>query len=383
MKPLYKLLTAAAVLLAAGCVSPSNKNFSSKFSLDGRNFQKEIDGKKTGLYLLRNNKGMEVAITNYGARAVGILTPDRDGTYEDVITGFKSLDAYIKCSEPFHGPVVGRVGNRIARGKFTLDGKTYSLPINNGPNHLHGGPKGFHNQVWDVVNVTESTLDLRHISVDGEMGYPGTLTVDLRYELTNRNELILSYKAISDRKTVVNLTWHPFFNLAGEGETINNHLLQIHADRYTPVDKTLIPLGEHAPVANSPFDFRKPKAIGSDLEAQATNVQLQHGAGYDHNWVLNTKGWSKMNMAARLEEPESGRVLEILTEEPGLQFYGGNFFDGSTTGKNGKPHIYRGAMALEPQMFPDAPNQTNFPSIVLEPGEVYETRSIYRFSVNR
>jgi aldose 1-epimerase len=378
MKHSYLFHLSLIILFLVGCTTQPT----SKFTLDPQDFQKKIDGKTTGLYILKNDKGMEFAVTNYGARAVGLMAPDRNGQFGDVLTGFKTLDEYIDCPEPFHGPVVGRVGNRIAKGKFTLDGKTYSVPVNNGPNHLHGGPEGFHHQVWEVINVTENSIDLRHVSVDGEMGYPGELTVDLRYELTNENELILSYKATTNQKTVVNLTWHPFFNLAGEGSTINDHLLMINADHYTPVDATLIPLGKHAPVANTPFDFRTAKPIGRDLSEQANNIQLQHGAGYDHNWVLNTQPGESMRLAARLEDPTSGRVMEIRTEELGLQFYGGNFFDGSTTGKNGKSHIYRGAMALEPQMFPDAPNQPNFPSIVLEPGEVYQTQSVYHFSTN-
>ncbi len=377
MKNLPILLLAGLALFMMGCVSSS----SSKFTLDPHKFQKTIDGKETDLYVLSNDNGLEVAITNYGARVVGILAPDRSGSFADVVTGFNSLDEYIAAPEPFHGPVVGRVGNRIAGGKFTLDGKNYTLPINNGPNHLHGGPKGFHHQVWEVVNTTSTSLHLRHLSKDGEMGYPGNLTVDVLFQMNNNNELILSYKATTDAATVVNLTWHPFFNLAGEGKTINEHILYINADRYTPVDDTLIPLGQHAAVENTPFDFRIPKAIGLDLDQQESNAQLKNGSGYDHNWVLNTKPGEEMRLAARVEEPESGRVLEIMTQELGLQFYGGNFFNGSTKGKNGQSHIYRGAMALEPQMFPDAPNQKGFPSIALKPGETYETRSIYAFTV--
>jgi aldose 1-epimerase len=354
---------------------------SGDFAFEANDFRKTIGGKTTGLYILQNSRGMKVAVTSYGARTVGILAPDRHGVFGDVITGFNTLDEYIACPEPFHGPIVGRVGNRIAGGTFTLDGRTYSLPINNGPNQLHGGSEGFHTRVWDVNAVTDRSIDLQYVSADGEMGYPGNVTVDVRYELNDNNELTLIYQATTDKKTVVNLTWHPFFNLGGEGTTINDHILQINADKYTPVDETLIPLGKNVTVENTPFDFRVPKAIGRDLPQQENNVQLKHGAGYDHNWVLARPDDKSMFLAARVEEPESGRVMEILTQEPGLQFYGGNFFDGGTTGKNGLKHIYRGAMALEPQKFPDAPNQKDFPSIVLEKGEVYRTSSIYRFSV--
>lgn len=385
------LLTAAIALLSGCQPTPSAKPktdvstaaIESTFSLNPHDFRQSIDGKQTDLFILKNAQGMKVALTNYGARVVGILVPDRDGAFGDVITGFNTLQDYIDCPEPFHGPIVGRVGNRIAKGTFTLDGTTYSLPINNGPNQLHGGVKGFHNQVWEVLNATETSIDLRHLSQDGEMGYPGNLDVTVRFELSDSNELILSYHATADQKTVVNLTWHPFFNLAGEGHTINDHILTIPANHYTPVDATLIPLGQNEPVTGTPFDFRKPKAIGRDLDQQQNNLQLQHGAGYDHNWALNRPADNSLALAARIEEPTSGRVLEIFTQEPGIQFYGGNFFDGNTTGKNGQAHQFRGALALEPQKFPDAPNQPAFPSIVLDKGETYTTKSVYTFSVNQ
>lgn len=365
-------------LVMAGCATTRQ---STKFTFSRSDFRKEINGKKTDVFILQNSKGMEVAVTSYGARVVGIQAPDASGKFIDVVTGFNTVDEYAKCPEPFHGPIVGRVGNRIAVGKFKLDGKEYTLPINNKPNHLHGGPGGFHNVVWDVTACSDTAIDLRYISPDGEMGYPGTLTVDVRYELTEKNGLIIAYKATTDKKTVVNLTWHPFFNLAGEGTTINDHILMINADRYTPVDSTLIPMGKHDKVEGTPFDFRKGKPIGRDLSQEKSNVQLKHGAGYDHNWVLNRPNDKSMSLAARLTEPKSGRVMEIYTQEPGLQFYGGNFFNGGTEGKNGKAHIYRGAMALETQKFPDAPNQPSFPSFVLDKGGVYETRSEYRFTV--
>jgi aldose 1-epimerase len=353
----------------------------SAFKFERNDFVQTVDGKKTDLFILKNSNGLEMAVTNYGARAVGILVPDASGKFEDVISGFNTLDEYINCPEPFHGPIVGPVGNRIARGKFRLDGKEYTLPINNGLNHLHGGPKGLHHRVWDVKQRTPDSITLHYFAKDGEAGYPGNREFTVRYKLTEDNEVVISYWATTDKKTVVNLTWHPFFNLAGEGTTINNHILEINADKYTPVDETLIPLGENAVVDNTPFDFRKPKAIGRDLSQQETNIQLQHGAGYDHNWVLKRPADKSMAFAARVTEPVSGRVMEIYTQEPGLQFYGGNFFDGKTTGKNGKSQIYRGAMALETQKFPDAPNQPNFPSVILKPGETYSTESIYLFKV--
>ncbi len=371
------LITGIGMLLFSGCKASAPE---SGFNLEKANFQKTIDGKTTDLFILKNSGGMEVAVTSYGARTVGILAPDKSGKLEDVISGFNTLDDYINCPEAFHGPIVGPVGNRIAKGKFTLDGTEYSLPINNGENHLHGGPKGLHHRVWDVKEATSSAVALHYLSKDGEAGYPGNLSIDVRYELTDDNEVVISYKATTDKKTVVNLTWHPFFNLAGEGTTINDHIMMINADKYTPIDETLIPLGENVTVEGTPFDFRKPKAIGRDLDQQENDVQLKNGAGYDHNWVLTRPADNSMALAARLTEPVSGRVMEIYTQEPGLQFYGGNFFDGKTTGKNGKAQIYRGAMALETQKFPDAPNQPKFPSIVLEPGETYQTSSIYKFS---
>jgi aldose 1-epimerase len=378
MKPL--ILLCITMALTFGCKSV---NQVSKFDFNSKDFTKTIDGKKAELFILKNKQGMELAVSNYGARVVGILAADKSGSYEDVVSGFNTLDEYINCPEPFHGPIVGRVGNRIARGKFKLDDKEYMVSVNNGVNHLHGGLKGFHHQVWDVKKVSTSSIDLHYLSKDGEMGYPGNLHVDVRYELTDNNEVIISYKAITDQKTVVNLTWHPFFNLAGEGTTINDHVLMINADKYTPVDETLIPLGQNDSVEKTPFDFRKPKTIGRDLFKEKKNTQLKHGAGYDHNWVLNRPNDDSMAFAARVTEPKSGRVMEIYTQEPGLQFYGRNFFDGKTFGKNGKAQIFRGAMALETQKFPDAPNQKAFPSIILEKGDLYETSSIYKFSVTK
>lgn len=350
--------------------------------LKAENFQTTIDGKKTNLYFLKNGN-ISAAITNYGGRIVSLCVPGRNGEPGDVVLGFSSIDDYLNATEVFHGALIGRVGNRIARGRFELDGKEYTLPLNNGPNHLHGGPGGFHNVVWDVEAATDTSLVLNYLSKDGEMGYPGNLSVEVQYKLTRLNELVISYRATTDKATPVNLTNHAFFNLAGEASgTINNHLLTINADYYTPVDSTLIPLGQNTPVEGTPFDFRKAKPIGQDLRFQEENEQLQHGLGYDHNFVLNKPDCGVLSWAATVVEPESGRKMEIYTQEPGLQFYGGNFMDGSDTGKFGRPFDFREPFALETQHFPDSPNQPGFPSIILQPGDVYSTSSVYRFSTD-
>lgn len=377
MKSLSVIIVLALILTSCGQKKQENTSF---FKLTPEDFQTTINGKKIGLYILKNSNGMEAAITNYGGRIVGLTAPGRDGEMTDVILGFKSIDGYLNANEVFHDALIGRVGNRIANGKFTLDSVEYNLPINNGPNQLHGGPEGFHNQVWDVKNVTDNSIVLGHLSKDGEMGYPSNLNVKVTYTLTDKNEFVLDYKATTDQKTVVNLTSHPFFNLAGEGNgTINDHVLKINAERYTPVDSTLIPLGENVAVAGTPFDFRNGKPIGQDLGEQSDNTQLQHGLGYDHNFVLNQPTEGEMFWAATITDPKSGRSMEIYTIEPGLQFYGGNFMDGSDAGISGKPYKFRESFALETQHFPDSPNQPNFPSIVLNPGETYATKTIYAF----
>jgi aldose 1-epimerase len=339
-----------------------------------------VNDKQTNLYFLRNGD-ITMAVTNFGGRIVSLCTPDKNGILADVVLGFKSIDDYLDANEAYHGALIGRVGNRIANGKFELGDETYTLPLNNGPNHLHGGPKGFHNQVWDVKSVIETSIVHNYLSKEGEMGYPGNLSVEVEYELTSNNEVVMKYKATTDKSTPVNLTNHAFFNLAGEASgTINNHLLTINADKYTAVDETLIPLGKNVTVEGTPFDFRTAKAIGTDLGLQDSNKQLKNGLGYDHNFALN-KGYGGMTLAAVVVEPSSGRKMEIFTEEPGIQFYGGNFMDGGDTGKMGKTFDYRESFALETQHFPDAPNQNAFPSIILNPGETYQTKSIYKFSV--
>ena len=356
-------------------------NSKEEFVLNASDFQKTIDGKVTSLYLLKNGK-IKVYITNYGGRIVSLLTPDRNGQMGDVVLGFKSIDDYLSANGTYHGALIGRVGNRIAKGKFTLDSKTYSLPINNNENHLHGGPEGFHNQVWEVKAFDQSSISMSYFSKDGEMGYPGNLDVQVKYSLNNENELLISYKATTDKSTPVNLTNHAFFNLAGEASgTINDHLLRLNADYFTPVDETLIPLGENRSVEGTPFDFRIPKTIGRDLNQQNTDTQMNYGGGYDHNFVLNKENDREMSLAGYVIDPKTGRRMDIFTEEPGIQFYGGNFMDGSDTGKYGKKFLYRESFALETQHFPDSPNQTSFPNIILLPGDIYQTKSIYKFSV--
>jgi len=351
--------------------------------LNAADFKTSVNGKKTGLYVLKNGD-ICAAITNYGGRIVSLMVPDKNGELGDVVLGFSSIDGYLKASTPFHGALIGRVGNRIAKGKFTLDGVEYKLPVNNFPNHLHGGPKGFHNQVRDVKSANDTSIVINYISKDGEMGYPGNLDVYVTYTLHSNNDLQIDYSATTDKSTPVNLTNHAFFNLASNKYgTINNHILTLNADLMTAVDATLIPLGENVPVEGTPFDFRTPKAIGQDLPMQAENEQLKNGKGYDHNFVLNKENPGEMSWAATVVEPESGRKMEIFTKEPAIQFYGGNFMDGSDIGKHGKSFDYRESFALETQHIPDSPNQPQFPSVILKPGDKYETSTIYKFSVEK
>ncbi len=377
---LFSMVIGVAIAFGSCTPKPQTKT-GNCFTLKAEDFQKTIDGKTTNLYFLKNGN-IQAAITNYGGRIVGLCTPDKTGKMGDVVLGFSSIDSYLKAKEIFYGALIGRVGNRIAKGKFTLDGQEYTLPLNNGVNHLHGGPGGFHNVIWDVKAATDSSIVLTYLSKDGEMGYPGNLNVEVQYLLSSKNEVVMSYKATTDKSTPVNLTNHAFWNLAGEGSgTINNQILTINADAYTPVDSTLIPLAGNEPVEGTTFDFRAGKAIGTDLGQIETNIQMKHGPGYDHNFALNKPVAGEMSLAATVVDPVGGRKMEIFTQEPALQFYGGNFMDSSDTGKSGKPFKYHEAFALETQHFPDSPNNTNFPSIILNPGEVYQTQSIYRFSI--
>ena len=346
-------------------------------------FSTLADGKPVELFTLTNAHGLEAAIMTYGATVVSLRTPDRAGRLDDIVLGYPTLAGYLEKS-PYFGAIVGRYGNRIARGRFTLDGATYGLATNDGPNHLHGGVRGFDKVVWSASpseTETSAAVALSYTSPAGEEGYPGTLAVRVTYTLTDENELRLDYLATTDRATPVNLTQHSYFNLAGAGSgDILRHVLTIAADRYTPVDATLIPTGEIASVAGTPFDFRTPTAIGARIGQQ--DVQLERGRGYDHNWVL-TRAGDSLALAARVTEPTSGRTLDVLTTEPGMQFYSGNFLDGTITGKDGRVYRHRYGFCLETQHFPDSPNHPNFPSTILRPGREYRSTTVFQFSVLR
>lgn len=388
MKQTLKPGLAAMLLLAiTACNEPKKVNLSATEGdstattvlLDSVKFQKEIDGKKTNLYVLKNKNNMQAAFTNYGGRLVSLLVPDSAGKLVDVVVGFDGVEAFEKSTEPYFGATIGRYGNRIAKGKFSLDGKQYTLATNNGQNTLHGGKKGFQAVVWDAAMPDSQTLVLTYLSKDMEEGYPGNLKVKVTYSLNDENELKMDYEATTDKKTVVNLTNHAFFNLNGEGSgDILNHDLKVYADLYTPVDTTLIPLGKNVTVKGTPFDFTTSTTIGKRIEE--ANDQLKAGKGYDHNFVLNgTKGMD-MTHAATVKGDKSGIVMDIYTQEPGLQFYSGNFMQSKNVFKGGAKDDFRTAIALETQHFPDSPNQPAFPSTVLTPGEVYKTTSIYKFS---
>ncbi|HZT38334.1 MAG TPA: aldose epimerase family protein [Bryobacteraceae bacterium] len=372
------LLIASSLMILASCAAKEEKG--------AAGLKKQSWGKASGadvdLYTLTNRNGMSVEITNYGGRVVTLKVPDRNGAFDDVVLGFDSLEGYLG-NNPYFGAIVGRYGNRIAKGRFTLDGKEYHLPINNGENSLHGGLKGFDKVVWngkDASGPDGPAVELMYLSRDGEEGYPGNLAATVRYTLTDNNELKIHYTATTDKPTVLNLTNHSYFNLAGQGKgDILGHEMMINADRYTPVDAGLIPTGELAPVLGTPFDFRQPTAIGARINAN--NEQLKIAKGYDHNFVLNTAG-SAATAAIRVHEPKTGRVMEVYTDQPGVQFYTGNFLDGTIHGKGGKAYGPRAAFCLETQHFPDSPNHSNFPSTALRPGETYNTTTIYKFSTD-
>lgn len=385
MKSLFaKSIASIAVVTAvvmAGCATKCTKCASGKSSITHESFGATADGTAVEIYTLRNEIGMEVRIMTYGGIIQSIKVPDKNGQFGDVTLGYDTLDGYLTNS-PYFGALIGRYGNRIAKGHFTLDGQEYTLATNNVPNSLHGGLKGFDKVVWNVAEAEVEDegpeLKLTYFSKDGEEGYPGNLHVTATYKLmAKENTLQLKFKATTDKDTIVNLTAHSYFNLDGGGSDVLNHVVYIDADRYTPVDSTLIPNGELASVAGTPFDFRTPTAIGARIGDD--NEQLKFGGGYDHNWIVNHP-MGKLALDARVTDPANGRVFEIWSTEPGLQFYSGNFLDGTIKGKGGVVYPHRGAFAMEPQHFPDSPNHDSFPSVVLHPGDVYHNTIVYKFS---
>ena len=369
----FAILVAVLIVFSQSCTKQLPYG-GKKMSVEKEPFGKTADGKSVDLYTLTNDNGLRARITNYGAIVVSLEVPDRNGKLDDITLGFDALKGYLE-GHPYFGAIVGRYGNRIGKGRFTLDGVEYKLATNNGPNHLHGGIKGFDKVVWEAEPVRDKGavgVKLTYLSKNGEEGYPGNLKCTVVYTLTNSDELKISYEAETDKATPVNLTHHSYFNLAGQGEgDILGHELTIDADRYTPVDEGLIPTGELRSVANSPMDFRTPKAIG----ARIAEVK----GGYDHNFVLNSGG-GPLTLAARVYEPSSGRVMVMYTTEPGLQFYSGNFLDGSITGKAGKVYHKHYGFCLETQHFPDSPNKPHFPSVILDPGETYTHVTVHTFS---
>lgn len=374
MKNLMKqtLLLLLGVILFTGC--------SKGPKITKESFGKLKDGKEISIYTLVNAKGFKARITNYGAKIVSIEVPDRNGKLADVTMGYKNAEGY-EAGDHYFGSIVGRYANRIAKGKFTLDGTDYKLAINNAPNSLHGGPTGFHSQVWTAEVIQKDnypSLKLTYHSPDIQEGYPGNMDVTVIYTWSADNALKIEYEATADKNTVCNLTNHVYFNLKGEGNgDILDHVVMINADAFTPVDSTLIPTGELKPVKGTPFDFLTPTAVGKRINEKDTQLIL--GKGYDHNFVLNTKN-SLSVLAASDYEPASGRLLEVYTTEPGIQFYSGNFLDGTQTGKSGKPYNHRNGMCFEAQVFPDSPNHPAFPSCVLKKGDKYTQTTIYKFS---
>ena len=388
MKKITRFLMLASAGLGAACIvgcAPMPIPTNTIGSISQAPFGGIPDGPPVTIYTLRNDKGMEVRILTYGGIVQSLKVPDKNGKFDDVVLGYDNLGGYLTNS-PYFGALIGRYGNRIGGGKFTLEGKTYKLAANNGPNSLHGGIKGFDKVVWQAkswLTPDGPALELTYVSQDGEEGFPGNLKVTAIYTLTDNNELHLSFTATTDQPTLCNLTQHSYFNLRGQGNgDILGHEVCINSDKITPVDKDLITTGEYAPVDGTPFDFRKPTAIGARIGARINdpNQQLQFGTGYDHNWVIN-KPLGKLGLQARVFEPATGRVLEVWSTEPGVQFYTGNFLDGSITGKDGKVYSRRNGFCLEPQHYPDSPNKPMFPTTELKPGETYQNTIVYRFLV--
>ena len=370
----------ALMMIILPCIMSScSQEIKSPVLIDAQNFQEVVDGKEVNLYTLKNANGLCSQITNYGGRIVNLWVPDKNGNFDDVVLGHNSYEDYVNSPTSNFGALIGRFANRIAKGQYTLNDSVYQLEINNGVNSLHGGLIGFHKVVWDASQPDGQSLELTYLSKDMESGFPGNLQVKVLYTLTDDNELKIEYWAETDKATPINLTNHSYFNLAGEGaETILNQQVQVNADYYTPVDETLIPTGEIAPVENTPMDFRSLTEI--DLHLGDDFDQLKIGNGYDHNWVLNANA-NGLTYAAKVYDPETGRVMEVYTNEPGVQFYIGNFLNGTAIGKKGLPYKFRSALCLETQHYPDSPNHENFPSTILEPGDEFYSICIYKFEV--
>lgn len=370
------LIVCCALLALCSCTSKQGSD-TTLSGLKKSDFDTTVSGKKVALYQLTNKNGVEVAITNYGGRIVSIWVPDRNGKFGDIMLAHSSIADYIADKGGNFGALIGRYGNRINQGRFTLDGQEYQLPQNNYGHCLHGGDTGFHHRIWEAEQPDAQTLQLSCISPDGEAGFPGTLKTKVTYKLSDDNALSINYQAETDKPTIVNLTNHAYFNLSGNGaNTILEQQMQLNADHYTPIDSTFMTNGEIAPVEGTPMDFRQMTAIGERIDADFE--QLKNGHGYDHNYVLNTKG-DLEQLAAKAYDPQSGRTLEVYTNEPGIQFYAGNFLDGTVMGKKGIYYPLRSAFCLETQHFPDSPNKAEWPSVVIRPGEKYHSTCIYKF----
>ncbi|PTB94653.1 galactose-1-epimerase [Marivirga lumbricoides] len=379
MKKPFFIITQLLLVFLMACNSttdqPQNANITSK------SFGTLPSGEEVTQYIMTNNQGMEMSVITYGGIITSLTAPDKAGKYEDIVLGFDNLEGYLQDGVPYFGALIGRYGNRIAKGKFTLDSTEYELAINNIGNHLHGGLKGFDKVNWSAKEVEYAdgvALELTYLSADGEEGYPGNLETKVTYQLGNDNTFLIDYMATTDKKTVVNLTQHSYFNLSAMKEDVLNHQLMVNADHFLPVDSTLIPTGELRPVEGTPFNFTEMKKVGADINQE--NQQLTYGLGYDHCWVLN-EGAGKMDLAAKAYEPNSGRTLEVYTSEPAIQVYTGNFLDGTLTGKGGTVYNKRSGLCLETQHFPDSPNQPEFPSTELNPGEKYESQTKFVFGI--
>lgn len=372
---------AGAIMALMSACAPQTQNTLTLSGLNPADFQTEVQGQKTQLYTLKNTAGMEVCVTNFGGRIVSVMVPDKNGEMKDVVLGFDSIADYINVPSDF-GASIGRYANRINQGKITLDGDTIQLPQNNYGHCLHGGPKGWQYQIYEGNQLNDSTLSLVMHSPDGDANFPGNVTATVTYTLTGENAIDIQYEATTDKKTVINMTNHSYFNLSGDPKnTITNDILYVNADRFTPVDSTFMTTGEIESVTDTPMDFTTPKEIGKEIN-NYDYTQLKNGNGYDHNWILNTAG-DDSKVAAKLVSPSTGIALEVYTNEPGIQVYTGNFLDGTVTGKKGIVYNQRAAICLETQHYPDSPNKPEWPSVILEPGQTYKSHCIFKFSVEK